>query len=1162
MPQLTVYSASAGSGKTYTLTREYLRLALATPAADGFRAVLALTFTNDAAGEMKTRIVAKLRELVPDAETGAVGDPVFLADLTATLVDDGALAGLTTPEAQRREVSARAAATFRQLLYDYADFAVGTIDSFGQRVVSAFARDLDLPPGFEVEMDQNLILTEAVARVLDRVNRARTPEDATLTALLRAYAEERTADDKQINSLADDLVDFGKNLFNDTYLDALRQLTATERTLAWFGSADKAIRARIADIIANVELLCQTAIASIDDRGLTPQHFKGGSNGIHSYFAKGSAQLDRKTDSKTVQDTIANDDWYGGAAKKPADRTQVDEVSGLLRQLYGLLESARGEYLLLTAMQRHWLKLTLLGEIGREVTQLCRERGLVLIGEFNRRIAEVVLREPLPFIYERLGERHDHLLIDEFQDTSALQWHNLLPLVAESVGRGKRSLLVGDGKQAIYRWRGGELEQIVALYAGTPHRLLERVREPDARAILREHYDVFGFENAPSPLPDERRLVARTLRENYRSAAEIVTFNNDFFSAVRDAWAGEVPLLAALYEATFRQHTPDKLRTMPAGHVEVLLVPTDAPARAWNPRTGELAPDGALPEHAGGETLPQHELMLWRTLALVEQARADRFALGDIAILCRVNDDAREVARFLKRRGYAISSRDSLQLDFADAVNLVVAVLRVLHTPTDAPARAGVLLLLDRVVLAEIPNPARAARIGVLSRPADTSPDEFWAELTRLGFPTVAPAHLDALSLYEAAEHLFSAFTLLTTAAAEAEYLLRLLDLALSFSLRHGNNLGAFLTYWDAAGHALSINTPPTSANEAITITSIHRSKGLEYGVVIVPFAQWSLTPRSTALLWGDLGDFALPELARADGKPDLVLPPIAVVTHNQQLDATMLGPQYRAERARTFVEGLNMLYVAFTRPRNRLYVLVPAPGKPDSEPTALPRSLDQLLLRVLARLGATAEETSGGTRYVVRVGGPAPKAKPSTPPDELLLREAPTQPWAPRLRLRQRALDLLDFTAPDATRAAARERVNRLRAALRRLDSPAHRARLLARLQAEGAATAAEAADLDADLLAVLAHPQLAPLWAVAVAPPTEVLIAGMPAAPDPLPARVVEEPAVNRVTLLDFPFDATDPAARRTFAAYAERYRLLGFTDIRAWWFDLETQAVHEVI
>lgn len=1150
MPQLTVYSASAGSGKTYTLTREYLRLALATPDADGFRAVLALTFTNDAAGEMKNRIVEKLRELIPDAATGRAADEPFLVSLAAQLAADGALAGFLDEAAQRREVARRAADTFRQLLYDYADFSVGTIDSFGQRVVSAFARDLELPPGFEVEMEQTLLLDEAVGRVLDRVNRRRTPADDDLTALLRQYAEERTADDKSINQLHDDLVEFGGNLFNDTYLDHVRHLTDEARGLAWFGEMDARIREKLAEAQTLAAELLAAGAAAIDECGLTAAHFYQGGRGIFGLFQQPAEKFLADGAGTYARQTVAGGPWWS-AAGQAAGATTAAHLPATLTAAYDGLRTCRQAFLLLHGMHKHWLKLTLLGEIGREVAALCRERGLVLIGEFNRRIADVVLKETLPFVYERLGERHEHLLIDEFQDTSALQWHNLLPLVAEAVARGKRSLLVGDGKQAIYRWRGGELEQIVRLYGGTPHKLLERVRDPDARAILRQHYDVFGLENVVLP-PADRRLAARTLEENYRSAPEIVTFNNEFFAAVRDLWADEYGLLASLYEDSFRQRTPEHLRGGPAGHVEVLLVPAEAPARRWNPRTNELATDTdpapALPEHAGTETLPCDELMLWRTLALVEQAVADGFPLADIAVLCRVNHDAREVARFLKRRGYAIASRDSLQLDFADAVNLVVALLRVLHTPTDAPARAGALLLLDRVVRGRAADPARARRIGELADPAQTEAAAYWAEIGA-DFPTVGPATLDALSLYEAAEHLFTALNLLDKAAPEAEYLLRLLDLTLEFSLKHGNNLGAFLDYWDQAGHARSISSAGTA--DAVTITSIHRAKGLAYGVVIVPYAKWTLTPRGGSLLWADLPDGALP----VEG-----LPPVGVVTHSEALTDTVLKDQYLGERERTFVEGLNMLYVAFTRPRHRLYVLAPAPDRPDDKPTALPDRMDKLLTRVLARLGAEASTASGGTRYVLRAGGAAPVPKPAPATAVLALEAAPTHPWAPRLRLRRRDLDLLAYSAADAPTTAARERVNRLRAALRRLASPAGKARLLVRLQAEGTATSTEAADLDADLVAVITHPRLAELWATPAPPPTELLLGGAPPAPDPLPARVAEEPALGRVTLLDFPPDPTDEAAWNTFRAYADRYRTLGYEDVRAWWFDLETREVIE--
>ncbi len=1150
MPQLTVYSASAGSGKTYTLTREYLRLALATPTDRGFSGVLALTFTNDAAAEMKTRIVAKLRELLPDStpDAATTATDAYLDDLALDLAADGALPDHTTPEARRAEVQRRAAATFRRLLYDYADFAVSTIDSFGQRVVSTFARDLDLPAGFEVEMDTDSIVREAVGRLLDRVNRTETPDDTRLTALLRDFAEEQTAEDKSVYTLTDKLVEFSKHLFNDTALDAVRELTADGRDLAFYETLRAALTDRLRELEAPLRQLSEDATRLLDDGGLTDKDFYYGAVGLPAYLRNWAERLKPDGGPKTrTLETIEQDRWTTQTAP-PAVKARVAAVSADLADLYAQLEERRpaaaAAHILLTAMLQHHLHLTLLGQVQTRVADICRERGLVLIGAFNRHIAKVVLSEPLPFLYERLGERYGHLLIDEFQDTSALQFNNLLPLIVESVGSGKRSLLVGDAKQAIYRWRGGELEQIVRLYQRDPRKLLERIRNPETLNLLVDRYMTLA----------DNRINPQTLTENYRSARQLVEFNNAFFSAVRDAWGDEVPLLADLYEASFRQAVPPARQADPVAHIELLLVPRQSGARAYDAPTGTLTA-AALPGYAATDTLDYATATLWRTRALIEQALADGFRLADVAVLCRSNKNSRAVARFLKLAGYPIISRDSLQLDFADSVNLVVSFLRVLHQPADGLARAGALLLLDKVVRQRQPDPVRLRQISALSDAKQPDATPFWAEVAALGFAGASPEKLTSLSLYEAAEQLLTAFDLLACAPAEADYLLRLLDITLDFSLRHGNNLGAFLDHWETRAHALSVNTP-AEGRDAVTITTIHKSKGLAYGVVIVPFADWPMKPRNGTLLWGELAETELPLMLAP-----VPMPPVAVVNLNKGLEATVLAAQYRAEMERTFVENLNMLYVAFTRPRNRLYILTRQPDQADKEAGGLPDQMDKLLRAVLPLLPTTetTTTTTDGTRYVLSAGEPAPPARAaSADPDARYgLRPAPTTPWAPRLQLRRRAADVLSFDA-DATRAASRERVNRLRNALRRLQSADDVTKLLRRLGAEGRVNAPEADQLQIDLRAVLTHPQLGPLFARPAAPPTEILC-GAPtgstpiAAPDPLPARVVEEPATGRVTLLDFPTDAADAEARAAFTAYAERYRALGYEDVRAWWFDL---------
>ncbi len=1164
MSALTIYSASAGSGKTYTLTREYLRLALAGRAPDGFRAILALTFTTDAAGEMKHRITEQLRLLQTVQSDATHPDEVFAADLIGALTADGALPAGASYPTRRAVVAERAGAMFRRVLYDYADFAVGTIDSFSQRIAATFARDLGLPAAFEVEMDQAGILAEAVGRLLDRVNRppdAATPDadtrrDARLTAVLAGFVQQQAEDGKYVGGLSETLEDFGRQLFNDNYLDHLRELTAEGRDLAFYDELGATYAARLQEVAAHFRETAEQIAGLIGDAGLSEEHFSYGKAGIHAYLTDWERRLGPDgAPNKNVAKTLEKGDWASAKGKPHA--AAIRALVPLLEVAYTSIEANRPAaaqiHLLLTALQRHHLGVTLLGELQRETRALLAERGLVLVGEFGRLISQVVLKEPGAFVYERLGDRYAHLLIDEFQDTSPLQFHNLLPLLADAVSRAPaerlegaptpaapplRALLVGDGKQAIYRFRGGESDQLVALYDRAPHRLLGKVRDQAAHAALAPHYQAL-----------DGRIQDRNLEENYRSAGPIVAFNNALFRAVREQWGEAVPALNDLFGPKFEQRSPPKLAALGA-HVEVLVLPAaGAPARAYDVPTGATLPT-PLPDYGPDAVLDYHTLTLWRTLALVEQARTDNFAFGDIGILCRKNADSAAVARFLKERGYPIISRDSLQLDFADSVNLLVGVLRVLDRPADALARAGALLAFDRVVRKVAPYPARAAEIKAIADRHAPDAAAFWAEMVKCGFAAVAPERLGALSLYETAEQLLTAFDLLAPhrAAAEADYLLRFLDLTLDFSLRQGNNLGAFLRYWDERGHALSINTPAVG-RDAITITTIHKAKGLDYGVVLVPFADWSLEPSRYALLWSHLAPETVAALAPA-------MPPVAVVSLTKALTETALKTDYHDECARTFVEGLNMLYVALTRPRNRLYLLTKGP-KEEAEKTlsGLPTNTADLLRHLLPVLAPGAS----GTRFVVSRDTGAPPAKAPAPSATYALQPAPTTPWAPRLHLRRRALDALSFD-PDTAAARRADRLHRLRAALRRLTGPADVARLLHRLQAEGAATRAEASDLHTDLRAVLAHPQLAALFAQPLVPEPELLLGGGAPPPDPLPARVVAEPAEGRVTLLDFPADATDTAARAAFGAYAARYRALGYTEIRAWWYDVVSATVTE--
>ncbi|PJJ60689.1 UvrD-helicase domain-containing protein [Hymenobacter chitinivorans] len=1126
-----IYSSSAGSGKTYQLTKEYLKLALGSEDPAYFKSILAITFTNDAAGEMKERIISALRSFAyPD---DAQQQDALLSDIARELAEEGLLPKRAeTPEEQRQELRRRAAATFRLVLYHYADFGVSTIDSFVQRIVQAFTRELGLPATFEVELDGDAVLQSAVALLLDRVNR--DPNAALLSRSLADYALSKADEGRSWNNLSDELVQFGRFLLSEPVHEAVTQLQ--RMSLQDYRRLHETLRKRKEVIEGKFQLAALQAIVALETAGVTEADLYQGKNGIIGYFTKWEERLlpDKEANSY-VRATFEQDKWYSGKVKTAADKQRVDAVKEEVTRYYLELENLRAtllsDYILVNGMLPYLFHVSLLSELSKAVDQLSRERGVVLIAEFNRRIASIVLREPVPFLYERMGERYLHLLIDEFQDTSVLQWNNLLPLVENAVSTGNLSLAVGDAKQAIYRWRGGEMEQILRLHKNETHYLYGRVADEELRGLLQDRYYTL-----------DQALTPEHLNTNYRSAPEIIQFNNDFFGQVSQTHP-QLPLVQSIYDEHFGQETPGGSE---AGHVELLFTEDDAPARRYDPVTGDYTAE-TLPGVGPDEVFDYEASTLYLTLQLVEQALQDGFRLQDIAVLCRRRDSSRRVAKFLKERGYPIISADSLSLEFAEVVNLLVALFRVLNRPADTLARAEALLLVDKVVRQLAPTPARARHIAALANAEKAQ--AFFDELRSLGYD-VRERETGNLGLYELTERLMGTFGLLGR-NEESEYLFRFLDLTLEYSLRFGNNLNNFLAYWEQKKSALSINAP--AGRDAITITTVHKAKGLAYGVVIVPFADWSLTPYRGTLLWGQLPD---------DAKPVPEMPPIAVVSQTQALLRTPLAQQYTEELEKTFLEGLNMLYVAFTRPRHRLYAISrrPKPTKAAKEleaPVAAEpaKTVAELLHRYLVATGTWHDERTAYT--LADSHNFVPRLKTREVTETYSLANLTSTPWEERLRLRRHANTIFDFD----DQQVQREWNRKLHYALRRLEVAADVDRVAAQLVAEGLVSSKEKGQLVSLLRRTVENPQMAHYFSLAVAVETErEILVGGTRRQDYKPDRIVFEsdvkPAPGRVTLIDFKIPPPEPQHRRQLQQYAGLFRQLGYSDVQCvlYYFDSE--------
>ncbi len=918
-----VYSSSAGSGKTFTLVKEYLKLVLSRE--DRYRRILAVTFTNKAAEEMKNRIL--------EALAGIAANEKESDKLLTQIIDETGI--------PREQLIRSADKVLNFILHDYADFAVGTIDSFVHNIIRTFARDLRLSWNFDVETDEDRIMSETVDALMQSVG-----IDEELTQTLAAFAEDTIEDEKNWN------IDFpikslaGKVLKDNSSLplSSLASLTLEDFTK---------IRRVLVDFVRQFEnrinASAREALLIIESNHIDVTSFYHGKSGLPGYLnhLSGKFQPERLTPNTYVKETIENGKWYASKTAR-SEQNKIDSVKKKLETVYWSIQGAVNEhlsnYILSTLIIQRLYALSLLNRIHALMRQRNLEANRLLISEFNKRVHEVVASEPIPFIFERLGEKYEHYLIDEFQDTSELQWSNLLPLVENSLASDHFNMVVGDGKQAIYRFRNGDVEQFNALPS-------IKGSESDPILAERERSLKRGFE-------------LKRLDTNYRSAPEIVTFNNDFYSYFSADPAFE---FRSIYRDQKQKHRAD----LNGGYVRIEFLDLK----------NSPEPDQLLFDH---------------TVELIASLLSKGHAYKDIALLTRANADASRIAEHLIQRNIPVISAESILLNHSPEVRFILAVLRFIVEPDDAIARAEMLCYLCQK-----------------NQVTDQSLHYFFQSSRELGrfFDTISGLgykinfkELSYLSLYEIAENLIVAFNLNKTTNL---LLSHFLDALLSFSIKEGNSPEEFLKWWDEHKEKLSASLP--EGIDAVQVLTIHKAKGLEFPVVILPKATWS-TDESEDDMW------ISPELPFA---PALSF---ALISFKKDLRQTSLSKLYENEKAKTFLDHLNLLYVATTRAKEKLYVIC---EEMDKMPAGLTK-IHHLFLRYLNSLtiwepGKTVygfgEERSPTGHGMVEKG------------NVYSIRSLPTHSWRDKLVIRKTR------TISDNERTQA-ERGRMLHAALARIRS------------------------------------------------------------------------------------------------------------------------------
>lgn len=842
-----VYRSSAGSGKTYTLVKEYLRLALSSDKPHYYRHILAITFTNKAAAEMKNRVLLRLQELASgDKESHLATD--LLKEL-----------GIDPPTLQER-----AQKVLESILHHYTDFSISTIDKFVHQILRTFAYDLHLPMNFDVEMNSDVLLEQAIDVLISEVGR-----NGELTQALVEFSELKSVDGRSWH-IEGDLKDLASILLTEE--GQLNMAKLKKVGLPQFFVIRKNIANELKAYENHLKQTAEEAQALITNAGLDDSAFYQGSRGIARFFANIIAGDFSKIDNSNAAASVNNDKWYSGKISD-ADRVAVDSIKDSLSQGYHKIKEHHDQnhsrYALLGLIFRNIYSLSVLNEIEKQLDTIKQENNLIHISDFNRLISEVVMNEPAPFIYERMGYRYHNYLVDEFQDTSVMQWQNLLPLFDESLARGQFTMVVGDAKQAIYRWRGGEVEQFsklpsIHLSPSLKHKTVE---------------DPF-FENLISERSNslQRNYHDKKLINNYRSKAEVIDFNNQFFRFISGNLDAEFQNIYTNLEQEFKSENT-------GGYVSI--------------------------EFVANPNKEVHTIeMLNCVLQHIDTCKTEGFRLQDIAILTRSNAQGSETARFLIANDIPVISSESLLLSSSEDVNFLVSLLRYMLDSTNMIAGAEITRWLcnygfeGREFHTELKKLNSDKKVHLLT------------EYLEKNSPHTSLRYMARLPLYEIAETLVGIFM----SDEPNPYIQFFLDQVLAFSSKKGNSIFSFIEWWEANKNNFSIIVP--EAHDAVRIMTIHKSKGLEFPVVIYPFANDKAVSRNE-LLWVDLEQDNIPGL------------PAAVVSVNKELENTTHSHEYLVEKNKTRLDVYNLLYVALTRPSHRLYVLTeevkPNYNNPDS---------------------------------------------------------------------------------------------------------------------------------------------------------------------------------------------------------------------------------------
>ncbi|MCL5127352.1 exodeoxyribonuclease V subunit beta [Algibacter sp. L4_22] len=809
----TIYNASAGSGKTFTLVKAYLKILFSSNKPYLFKNILAITFTNKAVAEMKGRIIDTLKEF--SSEKILKSDNAMFSSICKEL------------DLKPEQLHNKAITLLESIIHNYAAFDISTIDGFTHKLIRTFAHDLKLPLNFEVELDQDSLLREAVDSLISKAG-----TDDILTKVLVDFAIEKADDDKSYD-VAFDFNKIAKLLVNENDIPFFEKIK--DKTLEDFKTLKNQLKKDIIQEEAFIAEKAKQFLVQLEASGLEFKDFTSGY--LPKHFEKLANNNLNVAFGNKWQENLENGTLYPKRVTAEIAGI-IDSLQPQINLVFNITKQAVFNHKFLKAFYKNITPLSVLNAINTELTLLKEDQNKMLISEFNSIISKEIKNQPTPFIYERIGEKFNHYFIDEFQDTSESQWSNLIPLLENSVASENGStMIVGDAKQAIYRWRGGKAEQFI---------------------------DLFNKKSHPFPIEQ----LVDNLPDNYRSFKEIVDFNNSFFKFLSSQIFKKEDY-KDLYENASQNIKKDQ-----TGYVEISFLDFEK----------EDDKDEVFPKKV-------HEN--------IKNCLVNGYKLEDICVLVRKKKEGVAVANYLSQQNIPIISSETLLINNAPEVVFTNAVLGYLMQPKNDELKMEVLDYLATLFNIEDKH-------GFFANHITLNISDFFKSFEAFNI-SINSETLLQLPLYDLAETIVRSFNLVKTSNAYVQFYL---DIVLDFSQKKGSDISAFVEYFDKKKENLSIISP--KGQDAVQIMTIHKSKGLEFPVVIFPYADMDIYREIEPKEWLEI------DKEKYNGFSHTLL--------NFNKDFEFFGKQgqqiFENHKAEQELDNINLLYVALTRPVEQLYII------------------------------------------------------------------------------------------------------------------------------------------------------------------------------------------------------------------------------------------------